>query len=189
MNKTVPLYAAVLILASSVAWAGPASDTGDAGIFSGSFSDALWTVIAFVILLVVLGKVAWKPLLTNLNARQNHIARELKSAEDSRLQAEHMLEDYKQQGLRVVQQAAEQAQRQQQQAAEKTREEVQAIRRRAQEDIESARAAAMDDLWTQAGDIVLRVSGEVVGRTLTPQDNQRLLDEAVTRIRQNGGLQ
>ena len=140
-----------------------------------------------MVLLVVLGKFAWKPLLNGLNARQSHIEQQLKSAEDSRVKAEHLLDDYKQQGLSVVRQATEQAQRHQQQMAEKTREETLAIRRRAHEEIESARATAVEDLWKQTGDIVLQVGSEVLGRTLTEQDNQRLIDEAVARIRQERG--
>lgn len=192
MVKTLLLCIATFVLCSS-AIAGTESsaevDGSGPGIFSGTFADALWAVVAFVVLLLVLGKVAWKPLLNNLNARQNFIEGQLKSAEDSRRRAQTMLEDYKEQGLAVMRQATEQAQRQQQQAVEKTREETQAARRRAQEEIESARAAAMEDLWKQTGDIVLRLGSEVLGRTLTEQDSQRLIDQAVARIRQNGDLQ
>lgn len=191
MAKVTLFCTLVLVLAPcGIAWAeqaGEAADSG-AGIFSGTFGDALWTVIAFVVLVIVLGKVAWKPLLNGLNARQSHIEQQLKSAEDSRVQAEHLLDDYKQQGLSVVRQATEQAQRYQQQMAEKTREETLAIRRRAHEEIESAQATAMEDLWKYTSDIVLHVGSEVLGRTLTEQDSQRLIDEAVARIRQNGGL-
>lgn len=164
-------------------------EASEPGLFSGSFGDALWTVVAFVVLLIVLGKFAWKPLLDGLNARQTHIEEQLKTAEDSRVKAEHMLDDYKQQGLALVRQAMEQAQRNQQQAAEKTREETLAIRRRAHEEIENARAGAIEDLWTHASDIVLQVGSEVLGRALTEQDNQRLIDEAVDRVRQHGGPQ
>jgi F-type H+-transporting ATPase subunit b len=168
---------------------GEAAAAGGSGIFSGSLGDSLWTVVAFVALLLVLGKFAWKPLLNALIARQTHIEHQLRTAEDSRLRAEKMLEDYKQQGLGVIRQAAEQAQRHQQEMAEKTRQEVLAIRHRAQEEIESARAAAVEDLWKQAGDIVLRVGSEVLGRTLTGQDNQVLANQAVEKIRQAGGSQ
>jgi F-type H+-transporting ATPase subunit b len=179
-----------MILSSGVAWAqhGAEGEVPEPGLFSGTFGDALWTVIAFVVLLITLGKFAWKPLLNGLNARQGHIEQQLKSAEDSRVKAEHMLDDYKQQGLTVVREATEQAQRYQHEIAEKTREETLAIRRRAHEEIESAQATAMEDLWKQTGDIVLQVGSEVLGRTLTERDNQRLIDEAVARIRQNGGL-
>lgn len=192
MGKTALLCAVVILaLSCGAVWAEqtPHGESSDSGIFSGTFGDALWSVIAFVVLLAVLGRYAWKPMLNGLNARQSHIEQQLKSAEDSRVKAEHMLDDYKQQGLSVVRQATEQAQRHQQQMAEKTREEAQTIRRRAHEEIASARATALEDLWKQAGDIVLQVGSDVLGRTLTEQDNQRLIDEAVARIRQNGGLQ
>jgi F-type H+-transporting ATPase subunit b len=180
----------IVVLPCGLAWAAEAAGAEaetSGGLFSGTFGDALWTVIAFVALLAVLGKVAWRPLLNGLNARQSHIEQQLKSAEDSRQRAEHMLEDYKQQGLTVLREATEQAQRHQQDVAEKTRQEVTAIRRRAQEEIESARSEAEAELWRQAGEIALRVGSEVLGRALSEQDNQRLMDEAINRIRQSGG--
>jgi len=191
MAKIALFCIVVIPLFCGIAWAqhAPEGEAAEPSLFSGTFGDALWTVIAFVVLLIVLGKVAWRPLLNGLNARQGHIEQQLKSAEDSRVKAEHMLEDSKHQGLTVVREATEQAQRHQQQMAEKTREETLTIRRRAHEEIESARATAMDDLWKQTGDIVLHVGSEVLGRALTAQDNQRLIDEAVARIRQNGGLE
>ena len=199
MAKYALLYCAIVLIVlpcCGIALAGhgaepegEAAASGGSGLFSGSLGDSLWTVVAFVTLLLVLSKLAWKPLLSALVARQTHIEHQLRTAEDSRLRAEKMLEDYKQQGLGIIQQAAEQAQRHQQEMAEKTRQEVLAIRRRAQDEIESARAAAVEDLWKQAGDIVLRVGSEVLGRTLTGKDNQHLADEAVNKIRQTGGAQ
>ena len=195
MAKYVLLFYAIVLIVlpgSGIALAGHGAESEAAAsegssLFSGSLGDSLWTVVAFVTLLLVLTKFAWKPLLGALIARQTHIEHQLRSAEDSRLRAEKMLEDYKQQGLGIIQQAAEQAQRHQQEMAEKTRQEVLAIRRRAQDEIESARSAAVEDLWKQAGDIVLRVGSEVLGRTLTGKDNQHLAEEAVTKIRQAGG--
>ncbi len=165
-----------------------AEGEGQGNLFSGSFADSLWTVVAFVTLAVVLTKVAWKPMLQALDARQNHISQQIKTAEDSRQKAERMLDDYKRQGQNTIQQAAQEAQRHHQQTVEQTREEVLAMRRRAQEEIESARATAMEELWRQTGDIVLRVGTEVLGRVVSPQDNQRLIEEAVARIKQDGGL-
>ncbi|MCX5646620.1 MAG: F0F1 ATP synthase subunit B [Phycisphaerae bacterium] len=167
---------------------GAEAEASRPGLFSGTIADSAWTVVAFVALVAVLGKFAWKPLLAGLNARQSHIEQQLKSAEDSRQRAEKMLEDYRQQGQTTIRQAGEEAQRHHQQTIEQTREEVLALRRRAHEEVESARATAMEELWKQTGEIVLRVGSEVLGRTLTPQDNQRLIDEAVTRIKHDGGL-
>jgi F-type H+-transporting ATPase subunit b len=181
-----PLWAAAAPPGAGVHAA--ATEEAGPGLFSGSFADSLWTVVAFVVLALVLGRVAWRPLLLALDARQNHIVEQLKAAEDSRQRAEHMLADYKQQGQNTVRKAAEEAQRHHQQMLEQTREEVLALRRRAHEEIESARATALEELWKQTGEIVLRVGSEVLGRTVSAQDNQRLIEEAVARIKQDGGL-
>jgi F-type H+-transporting ATPase subunit b len=181
---------AIALLWCGSLWAEEAAgaEGSGAGLFSGTFADSLWTVVAFVVLALVLAKVAWRPLLAALDARQTHIEQQLRSAEDSRQRAEQMIEDYRQQGQTLMRQATEEAQRHRQQTLEQTREEVLALRRRAHEEVESAQAAAMDELWRQTGEIVLRVGSEVLGRTLTPADNQRLIDEAVTQVRQSGGL-
>ena len=187
MTRSIYCLLIVALLCSS-AWAQEAAGAkeGGGGLFSGTFGDSVWTVLAFLVLVAVLGKFAWKPLLTSLNARQSHIEQQIKSAQESRNQAEHQLEDSKQQGATMVRQAAEQAQRQLQEAAEKSRQEAEATRRRAQEEIASAEAAAREELWQQAGDIVLHVGTQVLNRALTDKDNQRLVDEAVARIRQSG---
>jgi F-type H+-transporting ATPase subunit b len=201
MVKTVLLCAlAVLLLAGSVSlWAAeepaPGGTTHETGAeaskpnpFSGTIADSAWTVAAFVTLVLVLTKVAWKPLLNGLNARQSHIEQQLKSAEDSRQKAEKMLDDYRQQGQGLVRQATEEAQRHRQQTLEQAREEIVALRRRSHEEIESAEAAAMEELWKKTSEIILRVGSEVLGRTLSPKDNQRLIDEAVAQIKRGGGL-
>jgi len=164
----------------------PSAQNGEQeqSIFSGSFADAAWTVAAFLLLLAVLGKTAWRPLLNSLKAREEHIRQQIETAENARKKAEKMLDDSKHQGLMIVQQAVEQAQKQGQMLADKTRQEIFAVKSRAQEDIEHARAAAMQQLWEQTGDIVLAVSSKVLERTITPDDNQRFVQDAITKLKQ-----
>ncbi len=159
-------------------------DEQEQSIFSGSFADAAWTVLAFLLLLAVLGKTAWKPLLNSLKTREEHIRQQIETAENARKKAEKMLDDSKHQGLMIVQQAVEQAQKQGQILAEKTRQEIFAVKGRAQEDIEHARAAAMQQLWEQAGDIALSLGGKVLERTITSDDNQRLVQDAIAKLKQ-----
>ena len=189
MTRSIFCLLVIALLCSS-AWAEGSAEAEKGGgqLFSGSLADSLWTVAAFLALVVILGIWAWKPLLKALDARQNHIEQQIKSAQESRHQAEHLLETSKQQGADTVRKAEEEAQRQLQEAAEKSRQEADAIRHRAQEEIASAEAAAREELWRQAGDIVLHVGSQVLGRTLTDRDNQRLVDEAVSKIRQSGAV-
>jgi F-type H+-transporting ATPase subunit b len=152
------------------------------GIFSGSFADAVWTVAAFVVLLVVLGKVAWRPMLNGLRAREEHIKQQLDVAENTRKQAENMLDDYKQESLQIIEKTTEQAHQQEKALIEKTTQEVIAMKRKAHVDIEYAQLAASQQLWDQAGDMLLSISSEILGRTITHEDNQRLICEAIEKL-------
>ena len=95
-----------------------------------------------------------------------------------------MLEDYKLQGLQVVQKATDQAHQLEQDVMERTRQEVLATKRKAQSDIEYARVAASQQLWQEAGDMLLTLGGEILGRTITHEDNLRLICEAINKLNQ-----
>ena len=177
---------AILLITLSICAAALSSE-GDAsveekGIFSGTFADALWTVVAFVVLLLVLRKFAWRPLLDTLKAREQHIKQQLESAESTRQQAEVMLNEHKQQSLQVIEKAIEQAHQQEKMLVEKATQEVIAMKRNAQADIEYAQLAASQQLWQQAGDMLLSVSSEILGRAITHEDNQRLICEAIEKL-------
>jgi len=184
MKKSAIILITVFLCTAVFASEGEQAGGGEQNIFNGTFADSLWTVVAFLLLLAVLTKVAWKPLLNGLKTREQHIQHQIESAEDARKKAEKLLDDSKQQGLAMVQQAIERAQQQEQEIVEKTRQEILEVKRRAQEDIEHARVAASEQLWEQAGDIMLTLGGEVLGRTITPEDNQRLVRDAIAKIRQ-----
>lgn len=154
------------------------------GIFSGTFADAIWTVVAFVLVAVVLGKFAWRPLLNSLQVRQKYIQEQIETAENARKRAEALLEEHKQQALQIITDVTQEAQKKAEELAEKARQEVQEIRLRSQEDIKHARIAASEQLWQEAGDIVAALGSEVLERTITPQDNQRLIDDAILKLRQ-----
>ena len=160
-----------------------ASNSGaERGIFSGSFADAVWTVVAFVVLLVVLGGSAWRPMLSALRGREEQIRQQLDTAESTRKQADVMLGDYQQQGLQIVEKATEQARQLEETAVEKASEEAIAMKRKAQGDIEYSRLAASQQLWQQAGDMLLTISSEILGRVVTHEDNQRLIYEALKKL-------
>jgi len=172
-----------VFLVSASAWAAETDQTGGQGLFSGSFADALWTVVAFAVLVIVLGKVAWKPMVEKLNAREQHIQRQIDAANDARQQAERLLDEYKQQGVKIITEATDQAQQRQEELLERAIQEVLAIKQKAQGDIEYARVAALEQLWAEAADMVSVLSREVLGRTVTPEDTRRLTQDAIEQIK------
>ncbi len=174
----------IFLLISTAAVASENEQGGaEQGVFSGNFADAIWTVIAFFLLLIVLGKFAWRPLLNSLKERQDRIQHEIETAEATRKQAERLLDDYKQEGLKIIEQATESAQQNQQEITEGTRQEVLLIRRRAQDDIRHAKEAASERLWNEAADMMMSLGSKVLGRTVTKEDTDSLVREAIEKIR------
>ena len=177
-----------LILASVMTGVALAADSGHGGeepdLFSGTFGDALWTVVMFVVLCVVLTKVAWRPLIEALNARQTQIETQLSSAEKSQAEAKKLMTDFKAQGATLLREASERSQKEQKLATEKAQEEITLMRRQAMEDIENAKQAAQEQLWREAGDVVLELGTTVLGHAVTADDDGRMMDEAIAKMKE-----
>ena len=158
--------------------------SGQEGIFNGTFADAIWTVVTFIVLLLVLSKVAWKPLLKNLKAREEHIMHQLSSAENARLRAEKLLDDYKKQGLEIIEKTIGHANQTEKEIIEKASKEAMAMKERAISEINYAGDVVSQQLWQQVGDMLSSVSREILGRSITTDDNKRLINEAISKLQQ-----
>ncbi|MGA2679230.1 MAG: ATP synthase F0 subunit B [Sedimentisphaerales bacterium] len=187
--KTTVIVLLVLSAGACALAAGGEAATEEQSIFSGTFADSLWTLIAFVLLLVILTKVAWKPLVKQLQARQDYIKQQIDAADTSRKNAEDLLDQYKQQGIEIVNKLTAQAQLLEKEMVSKAGNEVAQMKRRAQADIEYSRIAASQQMWQEAEDMLLALSGEIVGRAVTHEDNLRLLYESIEKLKreQTGG--
>jgi F-type H+-transporting ATPase subunit b len=158
--------------------------SGQEGIFNGTFADAIWTVVTFIVLLLVLSKVAWKPLLKNLKAREEHIMHQLSSAENARLRAEKLLDEYKQQGSEIIEKTIGHANQTEKEIIEKASKEAMAMKERAISEINYAGDVVSQQLWQQVGDMLLSVSHEILGRSITADDNKQLINEAISKLQQ-----
>jgi hypothetical protein len=85
------LFALALLATAVPAMAAEAE--GSPSLFSGDIGNAFWTVLIFVLVLVVLGKFAWGPILSNLQARESFIHDALATAKRDRDQAEARLRE------------------------------------------------------------------------------------------------
>ena len=187
-KTTVVVLLALLISACALASGGEAA-AEEQSIFSGTFADSLWTLVAFLLLLLILSKVAWKPLVGQLQARQDYIKQQIDAADTSRKNAELLLDQYKQQGIEIVNKLTAQAQLLEKEMIGKAGNEIAQMKRRAQSDIEYARIFASQQMWQEAEDMLLALSGEIVGRAVTHEDNLRLLYESIEKLKreQTGG--
>jgi F-type H+-transporting ATPase subunit b len=181
-KTTVVVLLALSISVCALASGGEAA-AEEQSIFSGTFADSLWTLVAFLLLLLILSKVAWKPLVGQLQARQDYIKQQIDAADTSRKNAELLLDQYKQQGIEIVNKLTAQAQLLEKEMIGKAGSEIAQMKRRAQSDIEYARISASQQMWQEAEDMLLALSGEIVGRAVTHEDNLRLLYESIEKLK------
>ncbi|MEN6386648.1 MAG: F0F1 ATP synthase subunit B [Phycisphaerales bacterium] len=184
MNKRVITAITIALLFVCAALAAEEAAPAQEGIFSGSYADALWTVIAFGALVLALGFFAWKPLLRSLKSREEKIQHEISDAENSRLKAEQLLDDHKKKSLEIIEQANSYATQSKKEIIEQARKEASAITERANSEIANAQSVASQQLWHMAGNMLIHISHEVLGRTITPEDNKRLIHEAIGKLQE-----
>ena len=194
----------IMVLWLVFALAGPvlASEASDDAGEGGSMLDNLfgkpgeyvWTLLWFIILMFVLRKFAWKPMLAGLTSRTEHIEKQIDDAEKTHVEAKKLLEEYgakvadaERQGRNIISARTKEAEKQAKEVHQKTQIELEEKKVRAEADIQRERVEAEDELWDQAGDIVRQLGKEVFGKTLDGDDNQKLIDEAIARLKEQQG--
>jgi len=160
--------------------------------FSGSLADAVWTVVSFVALLLVLWRLAWKPVLAGLTGRREFIEKQLKDAEDTHKEARQVLSEYQdklanadREGKGIIDTRRSEGEKEADRIMAEARKEADALRVRLEMDLERARKRAQSELLDEAGGIVLRLGEEILGRTLRDEDHEKLINQAIERIREN----
>ncbi len=150
---------------------------------------AIFTFIVFVILLVVLRKFAWGPIMQALERREHNIAEHIAQAERNHEQARQLLADYEQKlsgAANEVRELLEEARRDaevtKQSILAEARQGAEAEKARALRDIESATDAALETLAKRSSDLAVELAGKIVGAKLTKDDHARLIQDAVAKF-------
>jgi len=181
---------AAALVATSVlpAYANEAAPTG-LSPFSGDFGNALWTVLIFVLVLVVLGKFAWGPVLGMLKEREDFIRKSLHDAKHDRDEAEERLKDYtalvqsaRTEAASMVENARRDADRLREELRQKAKSEADTILKNAERQIQLERDRALAQIRTEAADLSVMIASKLIGRNLTKADNERLIEDALKQV-------
>jgi F-type H+-transporting ATPase subunit b len=149
----------------------------------------IWTVISFVILLILLWRVAYKPITGALKKREETIRNTLEEAKKNRESAEALVEKYETQ----IAQARDEAQKilaegkmlgenVRKEIIQKAHEEANQIVKRAQEEIEFQKETALMELKERIADLTIMAASKVVGKSLDKKDHEQLLEEYVSKV-------
>lgn len=144
------------------------------------FGLIFWQGITFLIVLFILGKYAWKPILNALSQREESIEEALNSAEQARKEMENLkaeneklLDEARKERDQILKEARESANK----IKEEAREEASKISNKMQEDarasIESEKNAALADLKQQVGDFAIQIAEKILREKLDDEKAQK----------------
>jgi F-type H+-transporting ATPase subunit b len=187
-NRTGQTAVAVLALAGSVLAAVPAPLFAAGGEGGGLFDInpglSIWATVVFLVLLGILWKFAWGPLLQAVDAREDRIQTALDDSADARDEARRLLEEHKAQLADARRQANEliaegksAGQRLRAEIEEKARAEAQSIVESARAEISRERDQAITELRREAVDLALAAAGKLLSEKMdAPKDRALVVD-------------
>jgi F-type H+-transporting ATPase subunit b len=153
------------------------------------FPEVIVSLISFLVLFGVLAKFAFPAINKMLDDRAAKIKESLEKAEQTRVEAERLLEDYKtqmaearQEASRVIEQGRKVAETVKAEIVAQANVEREGLLARAREEIEGEKKAAMAELQASVADLSVGVAGRILGTTMTKADHAALIDKYLAEV-------
>ena len=160
--------------------------SGGGGLLSVEYGTVFWTTLAFVIVLILLKKMAWGPILKALKEREESIERSLSEAEEARQEManlnsdnERMMKEARVERDAMLKEAREMGDQAIADAKAKAKEEADKMVENARVAIQNEKAAAMSDIKNQVAGLSIEIAEKVVKERLQGDAEQQKLVESL----------
>lgn len=151
-----------------------------------AFGDAIAQLFFFLILLMLLRKFAWGPLMNMMKEREDYISSEIESAEKSREEAARLqreaseeLKQTRQDAQKIIEDARQTATRQEKEIVASARKEGDRMKESARQEIEQEKEKAVQQLKDQVASMSVMIASKVIEKELSEQDQKELIDQYV----------
>lgn len=152
----------------------------------------IWSFINFFVLLAILNKLLYKPVLKMLAERKQTIAESLESAEAAKTESIRLKAEYEQQlaqakkeASEIIAQGSKFAEQAKSEILNKAKEESVRMVASAKEEIELEKNKAVAQLRNEVASLAILAAGKVLDKAVTSEDNNKLVEDFVKEV---GGL-
>lgn len=149
-----------------------------------------WTWAVFGVVVFVLSKVAWKPLIAALEAREKKIEDGLSKAERAEAEAKKAaaetdakLQEAYAKADRIVADTRARGEQLAKELEVDARSQAEKLLQRARDEIALAKQQAVEEMRVQAVDLAIEAAGAVLGRSVGGDDQRRLAQQAIEQMR------
>ncbi len=149
----------------------------------------IWTIVTFLVLLALLAKFAWTPLLAALDARQNAIRKSLDDAQQAKEDLERLhvesgqiIQRARNDAEAIIAQSRSDGDRLREELKQKARAEADHIVKNAERKIQLETSRALEQIRHEAIDLSVMIASKIIKRNLSKEDNEQLIDEALKQV-------
>ncbi|WP_458411670.1 F0F1 ATP synthase subunit B [Schinkia sp. CFF1] len=151
--------------------------------------DIVYQLVAFIVLLLLLRKYAFGPLMGIMKQREEHISNEIDAAEKSRKEAEKFaaqqaeaLKAARQDAQELIESAKKLGEQQQKDIVEAAKVEATRLKDAAVKEIQQEKDQAIAALREQVASLSVLIASKVIEKELSEQDQQKLIDEYIKEV-------
>lgn len=152
----------------------------------------IWTIITFVLLLFVLSKFAWKPLLEALHKREQEIADSLAKAEQAKKDAERMIAENKAamekanaDTAKLIAESRAVAEQLKNDIVAKANESSKKMLEQAKEEISREKDSAMIQLRSEVADLSISIAEKIIDESLDSAKQKKMVDKVIQQMQNN----
>jgi F-type H+-transporting ATPase subunit b len=148
--------------------------------------DIVFQLIMFIILLALLKKFAWGPLMGIMKQREEHISGEINAAEQSRKETSKLLEEQREllkqargEAQQLIENAKKQGDVQREEIIIAARAESERVKESAKREIEQQKEQAMAAIRDQVASLSVLIASKVIEKELSAADQEKLINEYI----------
>jgi len=156
----------------------------------------IWTILTFLVLLVLLAKFAWRPLLAALDSRQESIRKALDDARKAKQELEgihaesaKLLAQARSEAAEILSRSRSDADRFREEMKDKARAEATNLVRNAERQIELETSRAMQQIRSEAVELSVTIASKLLQRNVSKADNERLIEDTLKQLEGAHGVQ
>ncbi|MFJ5717176.1 F0F1 ATP synthase subunit B [Neobacillus sp. NPDC093127] len=151
-----------------------------------NWGTILFQLVIFIILMLLLKKFAWGPLMGIMKEREEHVANEITSAEKSRKEAaalveeqRNMLKEARSDAQSLIEAAKKQGDLQREEIISASRAEAERIKEAAKLEIEQQKEKAVAAIRAQVASLSVLIASKVIEKELSAADQDKLINEYI----------
>ena len=149
----------------------------------------VWTILTFLLLLTVLTKFAWKPLLKMLKDREDLIRSSLEDAEKAQTELanlnaerEEIINKARSEAQSILSEGKVAASKLKDETLKAAKDQAKSILTDAEKQIRIEKHKAIEEIKSEVVDLSLSVAAKLIKKNISREDNQALIDESLENV-------